>query len=84
MVFIPGHGVPTAGLVASPSVLLVDDLLHIADHQAPGNVMAVKLRLQDHVHAGACHDVHSPLGLGVTPEVIKLRYSHQVWLDHLN
>ena len=74
---------PTAGLVTSPSVLLVDDLLHVADHQTPVDVVAVKLRLQDRVHAGASHDVHAPLGLGVTPEVIKLRYRHQVWSDHL-
>ena len=75
MIFIPGHRVPTAVLVlvASPRVLLVDDLLHIADHHAPGDVVAVKLRLQHRVHAGAGHDVHCPLGLGVTPEVIKLK-----------
>ena len=73
VILIPCHGVATAGLVDWPGVLLVDDLLHVADHHAPGDVVAVKLRLQDRVHAGACHDVHRPLGLGVTPEVIKLR-----------
>ena len=60
MILIPGHGVSTVLLVPvdSPGVLLVDDLLHIVDHHAPGNVVAVKLRLKDGVHAGARHDVH--------------------------
>ena len=47
VIFIPCHGVAAAGLVPvdCPCVLLVDDLLYVADHHGPGDVVTVKLSL---------------------------------------
>ena len=47
VIIIPCHGVATAGLVLvdCPGVLLVNELLHVADHHGPGDVVTVELSL---------------------------------------
>ena len=73
MVIIPGHGVVAAPPGDGPSVLAAaDELLHVADHDTPGDVLPVKLRLQGRVHTGAGHDVYCSPGLDIAPEVVKL------------